>query len=76
MLAPEDKSCGQCGRSVGAGTHLRWYLSSAATGAVLAAIVGHSLINQPIEHLIYTAGVGALIGAGGAWSLRRSRMAG
>jgi hypothetical protein len=76
MLAPEDKSCGQCGRAVGAGTHVRWYLSSAATGAVVAAIAGHSLIDQPIEHLFLIAAVGAVVGAAGAWSFRRSRTAG
>jgi Flp pilus assembly protein TadB len=75
MLAPEDTSCTRCGRAVGAGTHLRWYFSSAAGSAVVTALLAHSLLRLSLASVAVFGAVGAAIGVLGAWSLRRSRLA-
>ncbi len=75
MLAPEDTKCGRCGRAVGVGTHLRWYLSWAAGLAVLGALFTYKAVGSGSSlRLVGAAAVfGGLAGGAIAWLSKRRR---
>lgn len=74
MLSPNDTECSRCGRVVGRGTHLRWYLGWA--GGLVAAATAMALFfgaSRGPRVMAMVFGATLVLGAGAAlvWRARR-----
>lgn len=73
MLSPQDTECSRCGKAVGRGTHLRWYLSWVIGLLTASAVVAGFGFRRGPKVMAILFATTLVVGLGAALFWRSSR---